>query len=131
VRTAAGLTAVSFALFLALAVALRFTGPRLFLILPALTLAAGLVCLRALHLRLHGRWAFVEAGIVALIIGQMVAALQYWPLTPVSYGLILLGPAYAITSLIAGLVEGEPLRQALIEPGIVLFVVWGAALWLR
>lgn len=128
---AAGLTAVSFALYLALAVALRFAELRLFLILPALTLAVFLVSLRALNLRLRGQWAFIPAGVVALITGQIVAALHYWPLAPVPYGLALLGPAYALTSLIAGLVEGEPLRQALVEPGVVLVLVWGAALWIR
>ncbi len=128
---AAGLTAVSFALYLALCVSLRFAGVRLFLILPALAFTSGLVSLRALHLRLHGQWAPVEAGIVALVLGQIAAALYYWPLSSVAFGLALLGPAYGLTSLIAGLAEGEPVRQALIEPGIVLLVVWGAAILVR
>ncbi len=128
---AAGLTAVSFALFLALAVSLRIAGPRLFLTIPALGLAVFLVSLRTLHLRLHGRWAFIQAGVIALLISQLATALYYWPLTPVTFGLLLLGPAYGLTSLIASLEEGEPLRQALVEPGIILIVVWGAALWLR
>lgn len=128
---AAALTAVSFALFLVLAVALRFAGTRLFLILPAIVLAAGLVSLRALHLRLHGRWVFVEACIIAVLIGQMAAALHYWPLSPAAYGLALLGPAYALTSLVGSLAEGEMLPQAVIEPAVVLAVVWGAALWIR
>ena len=127
----AGLIAISFALFLALAVALRFSGARLFLILPALTLAAGLVSLRALHLRLHGRWIFVQAGLIALMITQMVAALHYWPLEPVPYGLALLGPAYALTSLFARLEEGEAVRQALVEPVVILILVWGTAIWIR
>lgn len=128
---AAGLTAVSFALYLALAVALRFNELRLFLILPALSLAVFLVSLRTLNLRLRGQWAFIPAGVVALITGQLVAALHYWPLSPVSYGLALLGPAYALTSLIAGLAEGDRLRESLIEPGVVLVLVWGAALWIH
>lgn len=128
---AAGLTAVSFALFLALAVSLRFSGLRLFLVLPALSLACGLVSLRTLHLRLHGHWAFLEAGFTALIIAQMVAALQYWPVSPITYGLVLLGPAYGLTSLIAGLAEGQPLRRAAVEPLIVLLIVWSTAIWIR
>lgn len=128
---AAGLTAVSFALLMALAISLRFTGQRLSLILPALTLAVGLVSLRTLNLRLHGRWLFFQAAVVALVVGQMGAALYYWPLSPVSYGLILLGPAYSLTSLIAGLEEGEPLRQAIVEPAVVLGLLAAAALVLR
>lgn len=128
---AAGLTAVSFALFLALAIALRYAGIRLFLIVPALGLAAGLVSLRALHLRLHGRWAFIEAGIITLVTGQIAAALHYLPLAPVPFGLAILGPAYALTSLIANLADEEPLQQAIIEPGLVLAILLGTALWIH
>lgn len=128
---AAGLTAVSFALFLTLAIALRFSGSRLFLVLPALTLAAGLVSLRTLHLRLHGRWAFVQSSLIALLCGQIAAGLYYWPLSPVAFGLAVLGPTYALTSLIANLAEDETLEQALVEPGIVLAIVWGTALWIH
>jgi hypothetical protein len=49
---AAGLTALSFTLYLILAIVLRSAGLRLFWMLPALMLAAGLVSLRTLHLRL-------------------------------------------------------------------------------
>lgn len=127
---AAGLTVVSFALFLVLATSLRFSGLRLFLLLPALALTGMLVSLRALHLRLRGQWAFLPALVVTFITLQLAAALHYWPLPPVSYGLALLGPAYALTSLAGNLAEEEPLPQALLEPAVVLILVWGAALWL-
>lgn len=126
---AAGLTAVSFALFLMLAISLRSAGVRLFLILPALAVASYLVSLRTLHLRLHSLWLFPQAAALALIVAQFTAALHYLPFSPISYGLALLGPAYALTSLIGALSEGEPLRQAVIEPAVVLSVVWGTALW--
>ncbi len=127
----AGLTAVSYALYLILAIAMRSSGVRLFLFLPALTLAAALVSLRTLHLRLLGRWKIWEALVIAVVVGQITAALQYWPLSPVAFGLGVLGPAYALTSLIGGLEEGEPLRQAAIEPLVVIAVAWGAAFWLH
>lgn len=123
----AGLIIVSFTIYLILAVSLRYAGLRLYVILPALTIAAFLVSLRTLHLRLHGQWLFVQAGLVALIIGQFAAAFHYWPLSPVAYGLALLGPAYSLTNLMAGLQEGKPLRQAVVEPAIVLAVLWGVA----
>jgi hypothetical protein len=126
-----GLIAISFALFLALAVALRFAEARLFLILPALSLAAGLVSVRAMHLRLHGRWAYLQSGVVAFVVAQLVAALHYLPLSPVPYGLILLGSAYALTSFLARLEEGEAPRQAIYEPIAILTLVWGAAIWIR
>jgi hypothetical protein len=127
----AGLTSVSFALYLILAITLRSAGVRLFLILPALTIAGGLVSLRTLHLRLRGEWAIVPSIVLALIIAQLTAALHYWPVSPIAFGLAILGPAYALSSLIASLLEGEPLRQAITEPSLVLIVVWGTALWTR
>ena len=127
---AAGLTTVSFALYLILAIALRFSGLRLFLIVPPLALAAWLVCLRTLHLRLHGRWFFLQAGVVGLVCSQIAAALHYLPVSPVAYGLLLTGPAYGLTSLIASLNEGDPLRQAILEPAIILVILIGSALWI-
>lgn len=128
---AAGLTTVSFALCLILSIALRFSGLRLFLILPPLALAFWLVSLRTLHLRLHGRWVFLQATVIALICTQIAAALHYLPISPVSYGLALIGPAYALTSLIGNLNEDEPFRQAIFEPAIVFVIILGAALWIR
>lgn len=127
----AGLTAVSFALYLILAITLRSGGLRLFLLIPALTLAAGLVCLRTMHLRLRGSWVIWPAVAVALIVAQLTAALHYWPISAVAFGLAVLGPTYALSSLIANLSEGEGLRQALAEPAIVLAVMWGTAVWTR
>lgn len=128
---AAGLTAVAFALFLALAIILRSTGMRLYLILPAMMLSGGLVSLRTFRLRVHGRWRLIEAMVIAIIIGQIVAGLHYWPLSPVAFGLAVLGPAYALTSLLSSLEEGELSRQVLLEPTLVLLIAWGGALWLR
>jgi hypothetical protein len=125
-----GLTTVSFALFLTLAIVLRYSGLRLFLTLPALTLAAGLVSLRTLHLRSHGQWAWVESATITIVCAQIIASLHYLPISPVMYGLLLIGPAYAITSLIANLADGNTLRASLIEPAIVLVIVIGTALWI-
>ena len=128
---AASLTAISFALFLVLATALRFAGTRLFILLFAIGTAVSLVSLRTLLLRLHGYWAFVEAGVIAFIITQLAAAIYFWPLPPVSFGLLLLGPAYALTNFIGNLSEGELVRQAAIEPSAILVFVWVTAIWIR
>ncbi len=125
---AAGLTAISFALFLVMVTGLRFASSRLFLLLPSLGLVSGLVSLRAIHLRLDNRWAFQEAGLVALVTMQVAAALHYWPISPISFGLALLAPAYALTNLLGNLAEGIPMRRSIIEPVVVLMLIWGAAL---
>ncbi len=127
----AGLTVLSFVLFLILAAALRYSELRLYLLVPAVGLAGGLVSLRALRLRRPNRWSFLEAGLAAFSAVQLAAALHYWPLTPVSFGLALLGPAYALTSLFGNLAEDETLRQAAVEPAVILVIIWGAAIWLH
>jgi hypothetical protein len=125
------LTAVSYALFLILTISLDSAGTRLYLILPALLLAAGLVSLRTLHLRITGRWLFLPSMVIVLILSGFIAALHYWPLSPITYGLLILGPAYSLTSLIGAVTEGQPVKRAVIEPVIVLLLVWGAAVWIR
>jgi len=121
------LTALSFAIYLILATALAATGPRLVLLLPSVIVVSGLVALRALHLRLHGRWEFLWALGIALVSAQFAAALHYWPVTPIQFGLGLLGPLYALTSLAGNLEEKTSLRRAMTEPLFVLFLAWGAA----
>ncbi len=125
------LTALAFALFLILSVALRAANSRLFLVLPALFFASGLTALRTLHLRLNERWELNWAIGIALIETQVAAALHYFPLTPIRYGLILLGPLYALTILAVSLVEGNPFRRAFAEPLVMLGILWGLAVWFR
>lgn len=127
----AALTAVSFTLYLVLAAALRFAGLRLYLLLPALLLGGFLVSLRAFQLRIPGKQLVLQAGLIAFVTAQLGAVLHYWPLSPVSFALALLGPAYALTSLFENLAEGERSMQALIEPGAILILIWGIALWLN
>lgn len=127
---AAGLIALSYALYLMLAVSMRFAGVRLVFILPTLTIASWLVSLRTLNLRLQGQWAFIQAGLIALICAQIAAALHYMPLSPVTFGLILLAPTYTLTSLVANLAEDLPIRQAIVEPMVVMVVLFITAFWL-
>jgi Protein of unknown function (DUF5656) len=127
----AGLTALSFAVYLILTTAMRFSGARLFLIAPALFVAAGLVSLRILHLRTSQKWEFNWALGIALVCTQLGAGLHYWRISPVQFGLALLGPLYALSNLTGNLLEGIPLRRALTEPLIALALSWGVALLFR
>jgi hypothetical protein len=124
---ASGLTAVSFAIYLAFAIFIYNASVRLILLLPAILLAGFLVSLRTFQLRFFGQWAFLEAGTIALVNAQIAAALHYWPVTPIAFGLALLGPTYALTSFMTNLGESEPVSQALLEPSIILVLIWGAA----
>jgi hypothetical protein len=127
----AGLTALSFAIFLILTTALRFGGARLFLVAPALFIAAGLVSLRTLHLRVSQKWEFNWALGIALVCMQIGAGLHYWPVSPVQFGLALLGPLYGLSNLTTNILEGVPLRRAMTEPMIALVLCWGTAILLR
>jgi hypothetical protein len=125
------LMAISFTLYLILAIILRSAGVRLFLMLPAITLAGTLAALRVYHLRLQGRWLVGLALVQAVIIAQITAALHYWPLNPITFGLVLLAPAYALITLVINIAEGEPFRQAIIEPAVVIAIIWGLAVWIQ
>ena len=117
------LTVLSFALYLILALALRYGASRLFLLVPALFLATFLVALRTLHLRLGGRWEIAWALGIALVGVQLAAGLHYLPISPIHYGMILVGVLYGLTTLVASLLEGIPLRSAATEPIIMLILL--------
>ncbi len=127
----AGLTALSYALFLILVIALRTAGARLFLVIPAVFLAAGLLSLRTSHLHFSGRWNIPWAIGIGLVCAQLAGGLHYWPLSPLQVGLFLLGPLYALTTLSNNLGEDTPLKRAATEPGIILGLTWVAAVLLR
>jgi hypothetical protein len=127
----AGLTALSFAVYLILTTALRYSGVRLFLLAPALFIAAGLVSLRTLHLRGSQKWEYNWAMGIALVCTQIGAGVHYWPISPVQFGLALLGPLYALSTLTGNLLEGIPLRRALVEPLIALTFSWGITFFFR
>jgi hypothetical protein len=121
----ASLTGLSFVLLLILITALRTVGMRLIAFLPPLFLAVWLVSIRTLHLRLGGKWEFFWSLGIAFIVTQLAAPLHYWRLSPLQFGLLLLGPAYALTSLAVNLNEEQPFTRAMTEPLIALAIVWG------
>jgi hypothetical protein len=127
----AALTAVSYALFLILATALQLAGVRLFLLIPALFMAAALIALRILHLDGADRWDFPWSAGIGLVCAQIGAGLHYWPMGPLQWGLVVTGPLYALTMLCANLADGTPLRRAGVGPMLVLAAAWGAAILLR
>ena len=128
---AIGLTAVSYALLLILTIALVAAGTRLYIFLPALTIAIFLVTIRSLYLRLAGRWYFGWSIGISLVIAQVAMALHYWPLSPLRFGLVILGLAYALASVAGSVEEGRPGKALWVEPVVMLVVLWGIAIALR
>lgn len=127
---AAGLTAVSFTLFLILTISLRQAGIRLYLLLPAVTIAGLLVCLRSFMFHLQGQNVIFPLIVTVFIIIQSTGVLYYWPLAPVSFGFAILGIVYSFSSFIENIIEQEPIRQAIIEPILILIIIWGIAIWI-
>lgn len=125
----AGLVALAFGLYLALAVALQAANTRLYLVLPALMGAALLVALRVYHLRLEGVWHILPALVTALVSTELAAGLHYFPLSPVRYGLVLTAFFYALATLIGGLLQQRRLRSILLESGILLGLNLLIAFW--
>ena len=127
----AGIAALSYAVYLILIIVMRFGGVRLFLMAPALFIAAGLVSLRTLHLRVSQKWEFGWALGIAFICIQIVAGLHYWPVSPIQFGLVALGPLYALSTLAGNLMDDIPLRRAIVEPLTVLVLSWGIVFLFR
>lgn len=127
----AGLTAVSYTLFLILAVALRYSSARLYLLLPALFLAAFLASLRIVHLRLSGRWEYAWSVGIAFVCIQIAAGLHYLPLSPIQFGLMLVGLLYSLTSFGMNLLEDQPARRAILEPAVIVSLCWGLAILIQ
>ncbi len=125
-----GLIALSFALFLIMAITIRSIEVRMFILVPVISAAAGLISLRTLHL-FHEEWALIEASVIAVILGQISAALNYLRINPITFGLFLLAPAYALTSFAGGLLGKRGIRQLILEPLAVLLIIWVFAIFLR
>lgn len=121
----AGLTALAYGIFLILAVSLRSTGIRLLMILPALSLASGLVCTRVLQLHLPNRgWSIPHSLVGIILVAQFNAALHYLPFSAISFGLVLLSLVYTLINYIQNLAEINSPIQAMTEPLIVLGIMW-------
>ncbi|MGB9673087.1 MAG: hypothetical protein ACPL3P_03040 [Anaerolineales bacterium] len=125
------LIAIAYALYFIFCLAIYLFSYRLIFSLPAITIAAFLVSLRTLKLLKPSHWAFQEAAIIALIAGQFSAALHYWPLSPISYSLALLGPTYALFLFSSRMNQASKLRTRLLEPGMIVLIFWSIAYWLK
>lgn len=126
-----GLISVSFALYFIFCLAIFLFGYRLIFALPAIILASFLVSLRSFNLRFPQHWMLLESGLIALVAGQVATALHYWPISPISYSLAILGPTYAIFLLIVRLHSAFIKKHTFTEPLLILFLCWALAYWLK
>lgn len=125
------LNALSYAIFLALVVSLRSSGQRLILTLPVISLAAGMLGLRIINLKDPEHWHLTQATAGLVVISQLAAALFYLPISPISFGIFLLGALYALVSFTQNILHSMFSRRSLAEPVAVLILLWILALWIN
>ena len=124
------LSAVSFSLFLIIAIAVRAANLRLYLTAAILPIVYAFLSLRVLQLRFGGSWPAKWTAVITLAIAQFTIGLYYWPLSPIRFGLLLLGPAYALIGIASSLEESPALSDIYLEPLIMLGIIWLLAIFL-
>ena len=124
------LSAVSFGLYLIIVIAVRAANFRLYLTATILPIVYAFFGLRVLQLRFGGSWPIKWTAVIALTIAQFTIGLYYWPLSPVRFGLLLLGPAYALIGIASSLEESPDLADIFLEPIVMLGIIWLLAILL-
>jgi len=127
---APGLTAYAFALLLWLAYTLKSADARLLILLMLFSPIIAGISFRSINLRTGKRQLLPALG-MALVSGQWITMAHFLPLTPISFGLVILAPAYALTILLGNLAEGIAARKSWFEPLAALLLLWGLAWWVR
>jgi hypothetical protein len=118
-------------MFLALIVSLRSSNLRLVMTLPAVALSSGALSFRVFFLQNPGQVRFPEAVASLIVVTQLTAPLHYLPVSPLSFGLILLGALYAMINFILNTSQNNLSKSSIIEPISVLIILWGLAIWLN
>lgn len=125
-----GLTALSFVLYLILAIGVFSGNLRLYIRFPILGIGAMMVISRSLFLR-TGNWHSLWALVNSLVLSEIVIGFHYLPMSPMQSGLLLVGVAYALTSVVTALIEkrtswafwGEP--ASMLALVVIVSLFWG------
>lgn len=125
------LTALTYAVILALAVALDSTNQRLIIMLPAVSLGTGILSMRVFQLQLEKDWPVLPSFFTMLVVTQIASALHYLPITPLSFGLIMLGALYFTINFTIGLELGTNPKRAVFESLIPMVIIWTIAIWIN
>jgi len=124
------LLALSYTLFLMLGISMQALEIRLILMLPALFASAGLISLRVQLLGVSRNWSFVSLVTIAFLTAQFGAALNYWPVSSLSFGVLLLGLLYALNGILGSISNKASLRKSLIENSTIMAIFSIIALFL-
>ena len=115
-----GLTALTYIVAIAIFGWTRYVGARAALSATGIALAAGLLALRLFILGGAGlRRSAVFAGVIGLVCGEAMWALNYWRVTPVGAGLLTLVLFYTLHGVANQHLTGQVTRRVVIEYAIV------------
>lgn len=123
-----GLSAVGYAVYLILCVAMRGAGQRLYLTLPVFFITAGLISWRVFSLRLQGNIRWHWCVLTAIITTQVAIGLHYLPIQPIQFGLILTGLCYALVSYGLLFEKSMNSKNIWLEPVLIFIFFIGAAM---
>jgi hypothetical protein len=135
-----GLTILAFALYLVLTINLRALGTRLIFLIPAVALPVVVITTRYLFLKLQSQdlldpgnrgLSVLAAGTIGIAAAQFATAFHFFPVSPLSFGLALLSPIYAANMLFGNLVDARPVGRTVLEPVVLLCLIWLSAFLLR
>jgi hypothetical protein len=125
------LTVLSYALFLILAISVRGVALRLYLALPAIALGALMISTRIHLLRTNLAWQPLQSVGIAFVIAQIAAALHYFPISALGYGLVLLGAVFALNQYASSVNLELDNKQSIRESLIILGTFWLLAILVR
>ena len=125
------LTALAYALFLALLISVITAKQRLFISLPTIGLASIALSIRVIQLQINSQDAISLAAACMLVTTQIAAAMHYLPVQPISASLILLGTLYSTTNFSVNLEQQNSINRALLEAGAPLLLLLGIAIWIN
>jgi hypothetical protein len=118
-----GLTALSFGLYLFLAISMRGGAYRLIVSSSTLALVSFPITLRTLYLRTEGHWHFTWSIGISLVIAQIAVGMHYLPLSPILFAIIMVALAYALTDAAEVIIRGQSLRRVWIETGVIVLIM--------
>ncbi len=120
---AVGLSVLALVLFTLLAISIRLSGARLYIVAFAIGIGGMLACLRVYHLRLGARWNVSWSFGVSLLLVQTATGLHYLPVSPLQFGLLLAGLMYGLLLVTEDLIHGHFVPGDLLEPGIIFGLI--------
>jgi hypothetical protein len=112
----------------------------LIFLIPAVALPVVVITTRYLFLKLQSQdlldpgnrgLSVLAAGTIGIAAAQFATAFHFFPVSPLSFGLALLSPIYAANMLFGNLVDARPVGRTVLEPVVLLCLIWLSAFLLR